>query len=182
MAGTWRGRLKEFLIDRVDRSVGFVLASAILATAFTTASEAQVRQQGTVSLVLANRIATAAIEACRVAGRSAVVAVVDRGGNLIALQRGDDVGPHNTIAAQKKAFTALSTMTSTRLLSERAAADPASRNLNTIEALLLLGGGLPVTFGDEVIGAVGVAGAGGSAQDEACAAKGIAVGVTAREQ
>ena len=174
--------MKEFLIDRIGRSGGLVLASAILATVFNTASEAQVRQQRTVSLVLANRIATAAIEACRVAGRSAVVAVVDRSGNLVALQRGDDVGPHNTVAAQKKAFTALSTKTSTRLLSERAAADPASRNLNTIEALLLLGGGLPVIFEGEVIGAVGVAGAGGSAQDEACAAKGIAVEMRAREQ
>lgn len=167
-------------MGRVRRSRGLVLASVILAIAVSTASEAQVRQQRTVSLVLANRIATAAIEACRVAGRSAVVAVVDRGGNLVALQRGDDVGPHNTVAARKKAFTALSTKISTRLLSERAAADPASRNLNTIEALLLLGGGLPVTSGGEVIGAVGVAGAGGSAQDEACAAKGIAAGMVAR--
>lgn len=159
-----------------------VLASAVVMTAFNTAAEAQVRQQRTVSLVLANQIATASIEACRVAGRSAVVAVVDRGGNLVALQRGDDVGPHNIAAAQKKAFTALSTKTSTRLLSERAGADPASRNLNTVDALLLLGGGLPLTVADEVIGAVGVAGAGGSAQDEACAAKGIAAGMRTSEQ
>lgn len=167
---------------RVGHSAGAILATAILATALNTPSQAQVRQQQTVSLELANRIATATIEACHVAGRSAVVAVVDRGGNLVALQRGDDVGPHNTTAAQKKAFTAFSTKTSTRLLSERASADPASRNPNTIDTLLLLGGGLPITLGDEVIGAVGVAGAGGSAQDEACAAKGIAVGMTAREQ
>ena len=136
-----------------------------------------VRQQRTVSLALANRIATATIDSCRAANRSAVVAVVDRGGNLIALQRGDEIGPHNTMAAQKKAFTALSTKTSTGLLAERASADPASRNLNTVDTLLLLGGGLPIMFDREVIGAVGVAGAGGSAQDEACATKGIAVGM-----
>lgn len=162
------------------RTRAILLAALIAGTLLPTASRAQVRQQGTVSLALANRIASATIEACRIAGRSAVVAVVDRGGNLVALQRGDDVGPHNTVAAQKKAFTALSTKTSTRLLSERAVADPASRNLNTIDALLLLGGGLPVTVGDEVIGAVGVAGAGGSDQDEACAATGIGIGMTAR--
>lgn len=182
MARFWRGRLERMARACVGRSARVILASAVLATTFNTPSQAQVRQQRTVSLALANRMATAAIEACRVAGRSAVVAVVDRGGNLVALQRGDDVGPHNTTAAQKKAFTALSTKTNTRLLSERASADPASRNLNTVDALLLLGGGLPVTVDDEVIGALGVAGAGGSAQDEACAAKGIAVGMTVREQ
>jgi len=138
-----------------------------------------IRQQRTVSLALANRIATATIDACRAAGRPAVVAVVDRGGNLVALQRGDDIGPHNTLAAQKKAFTALSTTTSTGLLAERASADPASRNLNTVDTLLLLGGGLPITFDREVVGAVGVAGSGGSAQDEACATKGIAAGMAA---
>ncbi|EEE1293618.1 GlcG/HbpS family heme-binding protein [Salmonella enterica subsp. enterica serovar Typhimurium] len=44
------------------------------------------------------------------------VAVVDNGGNLVALQRDDNVGPHNTLAAQKKAYTALSTKSDTREL------------------------------------------------------------------
>lgn len=145
--------------------------------AFSTSNEDLVPQQRTLSLMLANRIATATIDACRADNRTAVVAVVDRGGNLVALQRGDDVGPHNTQAAQKKAFTALSTKTSTAILSERASADPTSRNLSTIDTLLLLGGGLPITFDREIIGAVGVAGSGGSAQDEACATKGIAAGM-----
>ena len=132
--------------------------------------------------MLANRIATAAIEACRAAGPTAVVAVVDRGGNLVALQRGDDVGPHNTMAAQKKAFTALSTKIGNRLLSECASADPSSGNLTTIDALLLPGGSLPITHNNEVIGAVGVAGAGVSAQDESCAATDIDAGMVARGQ
>lgn len=45
--------------------------------------------------------------------KDAVVAVVDRGGNLIVLKRADQVGPHNTRAAERKAFTALPTKTST---------------------------------------------------------------------
>lgn len=180
MASTSRRPLgRRFIIGCLRRSGGLVLASAILVTAFSTPSEAQVRQQRTVSLVLADRIATATIEACRVAGRSAVVAVVDRSGNLVTLQRGDDVGPHNTIAAQKKAFTSLSTKTSTSLLSERAHADSSSRNLNTVDSLLLLDGGLPIIFDKEVVGAVGVAGSGGSAQDEACGITGIAAGMAA---
>ena len=42
-------------------------------------------------------------------------------------QRGDAVGPHNTLAAQRKAFTALSTRTPTRQLAERARSEKAQR-------------------------------------------------------
>lgn len=157
-----------------------LLAAALLTMALASpapvgASEPSrpILDQKSVSLVLANELATAALDACRVKGRTAVVAVLDRGGNLVALQRGDDVGPHNTAAAQRKAFTALSTKTRTGLLAERARTDPASQNLNTIGELLLLGGGVPVLADGQVIGAVGVAGAGGAANDEACAAEAI---------
>ncbi|UZK68814.1 heme-binding protein [Sphingomonas sp. S1-29] len=123
----------------------------------------------TVSLAMANKLTAAAISSCRAIRREAVVAVVDRGGNLIALQRGDDIGPHNTLAAQRKAFTALSTKTSTGELAGRAAADPASRNLVTVPELLLLGGGLPLVVDGDVAGGIGVAGSGGAANDELCA-------------
>lgn len=127
----------------------------------------------TVSLALANELASAAIAQCRAMGKEAVVAVVDRGGNLIVLQRGDDVGPHNTLAAQRKAFTALSTKTGTTTLAARAATDPATRNLTTVPELLLLGGGLPLIVDGDTIGGIGVAGSGGSANDDRCAAMAI---------
>ena len=69
---------------------------------------------------------------------------------------------------------ALSTKTSTRLLSERARNNPDAENLNTLDELLLLGGGVPLTVGNQVIGAIGVAGAGGAEIDEGCALKAIA--------
>ncbi|WP_425493283.1 heme-binding protein [Microvirga zambiensis] len=43
-----------------------------------------------------------------------------------------------------------------------------------IEGFLLLGGGVPVKAGDEVIGAVGVGGAPGGHLDEECANAGLA--------
>lgn len=157
-----------------------LLAAALLTMALASPAPAGASEpsrlildQKSVSLALANELATAALDACRAKGRTAVVAVLDRGGNLVALQRGGDVGPHNTAAAQRKAFTALSTKTRTGLLAERARTDPASQNLNTIGELLLLGGGVPVLADGQVIGAVGVAGAGGAANDEACAAEAI---------
>lgn len=133
-----------------------------------------VLQQTNVSLELANDLINATLAACHAEGRSAVAVVVDRGRNLIAVQRDDSVGPHNTDAAQRKAFTALSTKTPTRLLAANARTNPDSQNLNTVDALLLIGGGVPLKVGNDVIGALGVGGAGGAAQDEGCALAAIA--------
>jgi len=137
------------------------------------ASPNLVLQQPNVSLTLANQLIDATMEACHAEGKSAVVAVVDRAGNLIALQRDDNVGPHNTDAAIRKAFTALSTKTPSRTLANNARANPDSNNLNTVNDLLLIGGGVPLKFGDDVIGAIAAGGAGGAVQDESCALKGI---------
>lgn len=154
-------------------------AFALCACAATSAlaappAPAPIAHQSNVSLALANALVHATLAACHAEGRSAVAAVVDRGGNLIAVQRDDSVGPHNTEAAQRKAFTALSTKTPTRLLATNARANPDAHNLNTIGSLLLIGGGVPLTVGKDVIGAIGVGGAGGAAQDEACALQAIA--------
>jgi uncharacterized protein GlcG (DUF336 family) len=139
----------------------------------TAAPQSFVLEQKSISLSLANGLTAAALAACKAIEQTAVVAVVDRGGNLVALQRDDNVGPHNTIAAQRKAFTALSTKSKTGALGDRARNDPSSENLNTVSELLLLGGGVPVLVDGDVIGAIGVAGAGGSANDESCAAEAI---------
>ncbi len=151
-------------------------ALALCATAVQAqpAQPAKVLQQSNVSLALANELIGAALAACHADGRSAVAVVVDRGGNLVAVQRGDSVGPHNTEAAVRKAFTALSTKSPTRQLATNARANPDSQNLNTVGALLLIGGGVPLKVGNEVIGAIGVGGAGGASNDEACALQAIA--------
>ena len=153
----------RLLITGLSLSISSVLAAA----------PAQPLQRPDMSLALANQLLDATLAACHAKGRTAVAAVVDRGGNLVALQRDDNVGPHNTLAAQRKAYTALSTKVPTRLLAERARNDADSANLNTLDALLLLGGGVPVFADEQVIGAIGVAAAGGAAMDEYCAMEAI---------
>lgn len=156
------------------RIVPLSLVGLALASAQAMAATPQPVSQQNVSLQLANALLDSTMAACHADGRTAAVAVVDRGCNLIALQRDDNVGPHNTIAAQRKAYTALSSKTPTRLFGERARNNPDAANLNTFDELLLLGGGVPLRVGDEVIGAIGVAGAGGAETDEACATQAIA--------
>ncbi|MFJ7145066.1 heme-binding protein [Pseudomonas protegens] len=117
-------------------------------------------------LATARQLADASLTQC-----TAVVSVLDRGGNLLVTLRSDGVGPHNTVASQRKAYTALSTKTPSRLFAERARNNPEAANLNTLPELLLLGGGIPLFAGQELVGAMGIAGAGGAAQDEECALK-----------
>lgn len=77
-----------------------------------------------------------ALAACHAKGHNAVAAVANRRSTLVVLLRDDNIGLHNTFAAQRKAYTARSTRTSTRLLTKRARNDSHSTNLNTIDALL----------------------------------------------
>lgn len=145
----------------------------LLATLATLPAAAQLRQQPELTLEGANRLAGGAIDACRRQGRAIVVAVLDRGGNLVALQRADGVGPHNTEASRRKAFTALSTRTATLDLARRVQAEPDARNLATLPELLLLGGGIPLLAHGQPVGAIGVAGGGGASNDHACALSAI---------
>ena len=88
--------------------------------------------------------------------------------------RADRAGPHTVEASRAKAFTAASARNNTTTIMESAEKNPAARHLAAIEGFLLLGGGVPVKVGDEVIGAVGVGGAPGGHLDEECAHAGIA--------
>lgn len=102
------------------------------------------------------------------------VAIVDASGIPILTVRGDGVGPHNTEAARRKAFTALSTKTPTLFLLRNAEANPDTKNLNTLPELLLLSGGVPIWFKGNIIGSIGVAG-GGSAENDDLIAKSAAI-------
>ncbi|WP_139925398.1 heme-binding protein [Hymenobacter sp. DG01] len=99
-------------------------------------------------------------------GKQVSVAVVDASGQTIVLLRGDGVGPHNTEAARRKAYTALSTKTPTLALSRNARANPDTQNLNSLPELLLLSGGVPLLHNGQVIGGIGVAGGGSPDNDD----------------
>jgi uncharacterized protein GlcG (DUF336 family) len=151
------------------------LATALALTCCAAAVQAQgVRTERTMSLDLATQIASATVAACSAAGHNVTAAVVDRAGQLRALQRADNAGPHTVAAAEAKAFTSASARNHTLAMMEAAQKNPAAANLVHIPGFLLLGGGVPVRAGNDVIGAVGVGGAPGGHLDEQCAVAGIA--------
>lgn len=138
------------------------------------ASAQAVRSEKNMSLELANQLATSTIASCAANGYNVAVTVVDRAGTVRAVQRADNAGPHTLEASRLKAYTSASAKNTTLAIMEASQKNPAAANLDNIPGYLLLGGGVPVKAGDEVIGAVGVGGAPGGHLDEQCAVAAIA--------
>ena len=148
--------------------------SALVLSIVTTVASAQaVRTEKNMSLELSNQIAGATVAACNASGYAVTATVVDRAGTVRAVQRADNAGPHTVAAAQEKAFTSASAKNTTLAMMEGAQKNPAAANLVYIPGFLLVGGGVPIRVGNEVIGAVGVGGAPGGHLDEQCAMAGI---------
>lgn len=146
------------------------LAGALFVAAAPGPASAQaIRTERNISLDLANQLATATVAACRANGHAVTATVVDRAGNVRAVQRADAAGPHTLAASERKAFTSASARNTTLAMMEASQKNPAAANLVHIPGYLLLGGGVPVRIGDEVIGAIGVGGAPGGHLDEQCA-------------
>lgn len=101
------------------------------------------------------------------------VAVLNSSGVTLLLLKGDTVGPHNTEASRRKAFTSLSTKTPSLQLMKNAAESKDAKNLNTLPELLLLGGGTPIWKDGILIGSIGISGGGGSENDNDIAIKAV---------
>ena len=150
-------------------------ASALTLSLIATAASAQaVRTEKNMSLELANQIAAATVAACAANGYAVAAAVVDRAGSVRAVQRADNAGPHTLSSSQAKAYTSASAKNTTTAMMEGAQKNPAGANLVYMPGFVLLGGGVPIKVGNEVIGAVGVGGAPGGHLDEQCAMAAIA--------
>ena len=145
------------------------LAALVLACLAGAANAQAVRTERNMSLDLANQIAASAVATCAANGYAVSATVVDRAGGVRAVQRADNAGPHTLGASQQKAFTSASAKNNTLAIMEIAQKNPGAANLVNIPGYLLLGGGVPVKVGNEVIGAVGVGGAPAGNLDEQCA-------------
>lgn len=142
---------------------------ALLASAASLAFADGARTEKNMTLALANQIAAAAVSACQTNGHAVTATVVDRAGGVRAVHRADNAGPHTLAASERKAFTSASAKGATIAMMETAQKNPGAANLVHIPGFLLLGGGVPVKAGNEVIGAVGVGGAPGGNLDDQCA-------------
>ena len=74
----------------------------------------------------------------------------------------------------RKAWTAVSFRTDTMALAETTQPGKPQSGVRAVTNALMLGGGVPVEAGGSLVGAVGVSGAPGGEEDDACARKGLA--------
>ena len=144
-------------------------ALAVLAGLSALPLHAATLTEKNVSLQQANDLATAVIKSCAAKNYNVSVTVLDRGGNVKALQRMDNAGPHTVEASKMKAFTALSTKNPSGKVMEAAQSNAGAAGMREVPGFLLLAGGLPLRDGDQVIGAVGVGGAPGGNLAVQCA-------------
>ena len=141
-------------------------------------------REAVLPLSVAVKAANAALEKCKADGWKVGVAVVDRGGIVRVLLRGDGAGPHTADSSARKAYTAASLGRTTSEVGELMVKYPHLHELGKMnERVLILGGGMPIEIGGEIVGGIGVGGAPGTQLDDACAQAGLdAIGAVSKLQ
>lgn len=124
-----------------------------------------------IGMDLARDIATETINACRKDGYHISVVVVDRFG-LVRTALRDDLASRFTleIAERKANMTVMAWTDSGAFRDARA---DIQQELNHIDGLIVMEGGIKIIAGGYNIGAVGVSGAPGGDKDAACARKAL---------
>lgn len=116
----------------------------------------------------------AAVAHAEAQGKAVVAAMVDAGGDLVALLRADGAFSASVGIARDKAYTAAVFGLATDALSDALSANPALHHGIALRpGVILFAGGLPVVSEGQVIGGIGVSG-GSEDDDRACARAGLA--------
>jgi len=149
-------------------------AFAMAVTALATISAAQTADKKTLTLKGAEAVITAAkAEAQKLNAPGGVIAVVDDGGNLMALERIDGTFSAGANISIGKARTAVMFKKPTRFFEELINSNGKGRTVMTaLDNFTPLIGGIPITVDGQIVGGVGVSGAATADQDEKLAIAG----------
>ena len=126
------------------------------------------------SVDLALALARAALADCQKQGYQVSVAVVDRFGVTQVLLRDRFAGAHTVPTATGKAWTAVSFRTNTGELVAATGPGSPQAGVRNLPGATIIAGGVMVEAAGTLVGAIGVSGAPGGDNDEACAMAGIA--------
>ena len=152
---------------RCFRIAALILCVGILANA-QTVSKQSLTLQGAERV-----IAAAKAEAQKLQAPGGVIAVVDDGGNLMALERLDGTFAAGANISIGKARTAVLFKKPTRFFEELINSSGKGRTVMTaLNDFTPLIGGIPISVDGQIVGSVGVSGAASAAQDEELAIAG----------
>ncbi|MBU0656756.1 MAG: heme-binding protein [Gammaproteobacteria bacterium] len=120
-----------------------------------------------ISMELATDIAREAVLACREKGYNVAAAVVDRSASVQALLRDTMANRFTLQVAEEKANAVImSGVSSADFRTNRA---DIKDEMNEVDGIMVLDGGLKIESGGSLLGAVGVSGAPGGDKDAECA-------------
>lgn len=150
------------------KSTFVTCASLVALLLFSPAAPAaDVITNKSIGMDLARDIANEAVEACRAQNYHVSAVVVDRFGLMRAALRDDLASRFTLEIAQRKAnMTVMAWLDSGAF---RAAREDIRPELNHINGIIVMEGGVKIVSGGYNIGAVGVSGAPGGQLDAACA-------------
>jgi glc operon protein GlcG len=150
-----------------------ILSVAVVAAtvAFTTTGHAQIIEKKSLDLEGAKKaIAAAADYAKKNNAPGGVIAVVDEGGNLMALERLDGTFAMGATISIGKARTAVLFKKPTRFFEELI--NKGRTAMTAVDGFTPLIGGIPIIIEGQVVGGIGVSGAASANQDEELALAG----------
>src|SRR5262245_14574904 len=152
------------------------IASGTIVTALmlmVLSSHAQVVEKKSLNLEGANKAITAAIDyAKKNNAPGGVIAVVDDGGNLMALERLDGTFAMGATISIGKARTAVLFKKPTRFFEELI--NKGRTAMTAVDGFTPLIGGIPIVIDGQVVAGIGVSGAASANQDEELALAGAA--------
>ena len=142
-----------------------ILTLSILSISTLLASDVVNIQR--MSMDLAMKVAEHSVKSCRAKGYWVSAVVVDRSANTQVVLR-DTYAPRFTIdlARQKANLVIMSGLDTSTFIPKRS---DIRNELNSIDGLIMMKGGVAVKSGDTLLGAVGVSGAPGGDIDADCA-------------
>ncbi len=112
-----------------------------------------------VSLQRAQDILGRALEAAAAQSVKIAAVVLDTGGHVVAAVRMEGVGPLNLDVARRKANAVVNLGVSTAEMLQMISRDPLITTvLHAEPSIVMLPGGLPIRDGEQLVGALGIAG------------------------
>jgi uncharacterized protein GlcG (DUF336 family) len=149
----------------------FIHGIVLLFAASCQAHAADIINDRNIGMELARDIASEAVLACRADGYHVSAVVVDRHGIVRAALR-DDIAARFTleISERKANMTVMAWTDSGQFREARGDIRP---ELNHIDGLIVMDGGIKIVAGGFNLGAIGVSGAPGGEKDAACARKAL---------
>lgn len=155
---------------KVQRLFLTLLATTLIGVG-SMVQAADVVESKSIGMELARDIANETIMACRKDGYHVSAVVVDRHGLMRAALRDDLAARFTLEIAERKANMTVMAWTNSGQFKQ--AREDIRQELNHIDGLIVMDGGVKIVAGGFNLGAVGVSGAPGGEKDRACANKAL---------